>query len=317
MPYLPASPSHLRVKAWRRLQTVGAIALKNSVYVLPRRDDCIETFQWVAREIEALGGQASLCEGQFFDGGTDAEIERRFSEARHADYVALTQEARKLAKSAQAKRVADKRLATLEAQAEKLRRRFEQISSIDFFNAPGREAVEGLMSAIANRLSAWRGETAQPERLEKIARQPRRATWVTRTGVHVDRIACAWLIRRSIDPEAKFKFVPAKGYVPEPGELRFDMFDAEFTHVGDRCTFEVLVERFDIDDPALSAIAELVHDIDLKDEKFGREETAGVRTLIAGICTAHRDDTVRIERGSMMLDDLYAVLAIRRQGKGP
>ena len=130
-------------------------------------------------------------------------------------------------------------------------------------------------------------------------------TWVTRKGVHVDRIASAWLIRRFIDPEARFRFVPAKGYVPDTGELRFDMFEAEFTHEGDRCTFEVLLGRTGLSDPALSAIGEIVHDIDLKDEKFGREEAAGIRTLVAGICAPDREDDERIARGSAVFDDLY------------
>jgi hypothetical protein len=102
-------------------------------------------------------------------------------------------------------------------------------------------------------------------------------TWVTRTGVHVDRIASAWLIRRFIDRDATFKFVPAKGYAPEPGEVRFDMFEAEFSHEGDLCTFEVLCARFALAEPGLAAVAELVHDIDVKDGKFGRPETAGTR----------------------------------------
>src|SRR5262249_3014703 len=108
-------------------------------------------------------------------------------------------------------------------------------------------------------------------------------TWVTRQGVHIDRIASAWLIRRFIDPEAQFKFASGKGYRPQPSELRFDMFDAEFTHEGDKCTFEVLVERAGLKDSALRAIAEIIHDVDLKDNKFGREEAAGIRTLIDGI----------------------------------
>ncbi len=123
------------------------------------------------------------------------------------------------------------------------------------------------------------GETRRRTRPQEDGKRPLQGSvWVTRQGVHVDRIASAWLIRRFIDPEARFKFVPAKGYVPEPGELRFDMFEAEFTHEGDRCTFEVLLARAGLADPALAAIGEIVHDIDLKDAKFGREETAASRT---------------------------------------
>src|SRR5262249_7751753 len=132
-------------------------------------------------------------------------------------------------------------------------------------------------------------------------------TWVTRQGVHVDRIACAWLIRRFIDPGARFKFVPPRGYVPEPGELRFDMFAAEFTHEGERCSFEVLLGRCGIEAPGLREIGEIVHDIDLKDAKFGREEAAGLRMLITGICADTGDDEERLARGGQLFDDLLTV----------
>jgi hypothetical protein len=174
--------------------------------------------------------------------------------------------------------------------------------------------VEGLLAAVARALQ--RDGTKASEPLDVVPR-PRGATWVTRTGVHVDRIASAWLIRRFIDPEAKFKFVPAKGYVPSQDELRFDMFDAEFTHVGDRCTFEVLVERMDLRDSALGALGEIIHDLDLRDDKFGREETAGVRSAIDGICTVARDDEQRIAAAAPMLDGLHSHFSLRTRRRPP
>jgi hypothetical protein len=129
--------------------------------------------------------------------------------------------------------------------------------------------------------------------------------WVTRKGIHVDRIASAWLIRRFIDPDARFKFVPARGYRPATHELRFDMFEADFTHEGDRCTFEVLVQRFGLKDLALGPIAEIVHDIDLKDDKFARADTEGVARVIAGLALAHREDDERLEHGSSLFEHLY------------
>ena len=128
---------------------------------------------------------------------------------------------------------------------------------------------------------------------------------MTRERVHVDRIASAWLIRRFIDPKATFKFVPSRGYTPRAGELRFDMFEAEFTHEGDRCTFETLCVQLGLEDPALRAVGEIVHDIDLKEEKFGRPETAGVARLLAGLARRTRDDRERIERGGELFDALY------------
>ena len=109
----------------------------------------------------------------------------------------------------------------------------------------------------------------------------------------------------------RFKFVPPKGYLPQPGELRFDMFEAEFTHRGDCCTFEVLLNeglaQREPPDPALRRIGEIVHDIDLKDGKFGHAETDGIRTMIAALCGACDDDAERLRRGAMLLDDLYSL----------
>jgi len=133
---------------------------------------------------------------------------------------------------------------------------------------------------------------------------------VTRKGVFVDRIASAWLIRRFIDPDARFRFVDPESYRPMPSELRFDMFEGEFTHEGDRCTFETLLYRFGLEnDPALIAIAEVVHDIDLKDGKFAREDAAGIERVIAGIAASNPDDAARLERGYQLFDDLYALLS--------
>ena len=124
-----------------------------------------------------------------------------------------------------------------------------------------------------------------------------------------------WLIRRFIDRDAAFKFVPAKGYRPEAGELRFDMFEAEFTHEGDDRSFEALCTRLGLGDPALHAVREIVHDIDLKEEKFGRPETAGVARLLAGLARRTRDDHERIERGAELFDDLYESFPKRGGGQ--
>jgi hypothetical protein len=136
--------------------------------------------------------------------------------------------------------------------------------------------------------------------------RPRGATWVTRKGVFVDRIASAWLIRRFIDPDARFKFVAAQGYSPAAGELRFDMYRGEYTHEGDSCTFETLLRRFQLEDRALKAIAEIVHDLDLKDDKFERPEASGVLAVLKGLTSDLDDDAQRLSRGAPMFDGLYA-----------
>ncbi|HET7499763.1 MAG TPA: chromate resistance protein ChrB domain-containing protein [Kofleriaceae bacterium] len=312
MPTIPARPASVRVKIWRRLQAIGAIGLRGAVYALPNQEECVEVFEWLSRELRELGGQASICEARFLDESTDDDIERRFIDARNADYAEVAGAAKQLARKLGAKRISPERIAEITEQHARLVHRLGEITAIDFLDVPGREAVEGLLAAVARGLP--RDGTTAREPLEEVPR-PRGVTWVTRTGVHVDRIASAWLIRRFIDPEARFKFVPANGYVPRDGELRFDMFEAEFTHIGDRCTFEVLAERMALREPALVALGEIIHDLDLRDDKFGREETAGVRSAIDGICTVARDDEQRIAAATPMLDGLYSHFSLRARRK--
>jgi hypothetical protein len=311
---LPAKPAYLRVKIWRRLQGIGAIAVKNAVHALPMNEETQEDFEWLLREIEEGGGEAFVCEARLIDGLSDQEIRALFDKARDADYAQVVKDARALAKSLRpnAKTSA---LADVRAQVARLRKRLAEIVAIDFFGAIGRETAEEMIRTLEARLNEdadVRGKDTAPS----AARPPetlRNRTWVTRQDVYVDRIASAWLIRRFIDPEAQFKFVSGKGYRPHEGELRFDMFEAEFTHEGDKCTFEVLLERCALKDPALRAIAEIIHDIDLKDSKFGRPEVAGIRTLIEGISVTTKDDPERIARGSEVFNDLYEYFRKKRR----
>ncbi|HEV8723793.1 MAG TPA: chromate resistance protein ChrB domain-containing protein [Candidatus Binatia bacterium] len=303
---IPPKPDYFRVKIWRRLQRLGAVAIKNSVYVLPKNEQTQEDFQWVLREIVEGRGEASLCEARFVEGLSDDQVEALFQVARGAEYDQIAEEARRLAESPlpDEQREATRRT-QLEIDLTRLKRRLAEVVAIDFFGAPGREAAEGLVSGVEVRMTG-KNSMLGPDSARTFRREDFLGkTWVTRKGIYVDRMASAWLIRRFIDPDARFKFVPPKGYKPLPGELRFDMFEAEFTHEGDRCTLEVLIQRTGINDPAVSPIAEIVHDIDLKDSKFGRQDTPGIERLIAGIAMAHKDDENRLARGAAVFDDLY------------
>ncbi|MDP1839533.1 MAG: chromate resistance protein [Reyranella sp.] len=306
---LPAKPAYARVKIWRRLKGLGAVTVKNSVYALPANAETQEDFAWLVKEIAELGGEAFVCEALLVDGIGDGEVQALFDAARDEDYAEISTAARELA-GANAPR------AERATQVARLRKQLDEIIAIDFFGADGREPAEGLVSGLEAGLNeaSLQGEVnaVTTTEIKTVSEPLKNRVWVTRQGVQVDRIASAWLIRRFIDDAARFKFVPGTGYVAQPGELRFDMFEGEFTHRGDRCTFEVLLAEAKLDDPALAAIGEIIHDIDLKDGKYGREEAAGVRSLIAGIAASHVDDTQRLERGAVLLDDLYRSFA----GKG-
>src|SRR6266496_1126211 len=309
---IPPRPNYLRVKVGRRLQKLGAIAVKNSVYALPRSEGAREDLEWVANEITSDGGEASLCEARFIAGLTDDAVEQQFRFARQRDYLTLAKEARRIvAALAKAERLPAKRRAQIETALTRLRKRGEEIVAIDHFGAPGRLELDSLLQRAEDKLRPPRAADPRSAPDVPSLRNVRGRTWVTRRGIHIDRIASAWLIRRFIDPEAKLKYVEAKGYSPAPGELRFDMFDAEFTHQGEMCTFEVLLARMGTEDTALRHIADVVHDIDLRDARFGREETGGFAALITGICLQNREDDARLVSGTTMLDAFYRSLQQR------
>src|SRR5262249_46153390 len=206
---LPAKPAYLRVKIWRRLQALGAVTVKNAVYVLPANAETQEDFAWLLRQIPEGGGEAMICEARLIDGLTDQEVRSLFDSARDADYEELAKEARPLMKRL-AKAASSETLAEAKAQLARLKTRLAQIVAIDFFGANGRETASGLIAGIEAKIS----EREPPELLADAAAEAGTAVddlkgrvWVTRQGVHIDRIASAWLIRRFIDPKARFKFV--------------------------------------------------------------------------------------------------------------
>jgi hypothetical protein len=286
---IPPKPDYFRVKVRRRLHRLGAVALKNSVYVLPNTDDAMEDFQWLRRAVVDEGGEATLCTATFIEGVDDGEVEAMFREQADAEYEEIVDSARVAA------------VRPSEADVRRLTRQLAQAKERDYFQALGAAAADRAVREL---------ETAKhtPSR-GGDGEAPLGATWVTRRGVFVDRIASGWLIRRFIDSQARFKFVAPEGYEPAAGELRFDMFDGEYTHEGEDCTFEVLAARFEVNDAAVRAIADIVHDIDCKDEKFAREETVGVASMIRGIAAAHADDATRMEAGAGIFDGLYAAFA--------
>jgi hypothetical protein len=301
---LPHKPPYTRVKIWRRLQALGAIAIKNTVYALPAGDQAREDLEWIVREIERSNGESFIIEARFLHGLRDADVEAMFNAARDADYLELRRDLEtalgRLPKRGGLKPDLKREL---ETELVRLKRRFADVGAIDFFGASGREIVAAVMASYESRLAPTPPPASDLARAARAKLTDR--VWVTRRGMFVDRIASAWLIRRFIDPKAHFKYVSGKGYRPEPGELRFDMFEGEYTHEGDACTFEVLVARLGIDDRALKPIAEIVHDIDIKDEKYGHEQTSGIQSLITGIASTSETDDERLERGSKVFDDLY------------
>ena len=284
---VPAEPLYLRARIRRLLDHAGAIPLKKAVYALPPRDGCREALEHVASEAAAGGGHGYVAECAFLDPRTDDLLIEGSRSARRADYGELAESLRGLEGSG----------ANREAIA-RARQRFEAIRRIDFFDAPGRKRVETILTRLEGN------ETRPSESDGRLAELVGRI-WATRRGVQIDRIASAWLIRRFIDADAEFRFIDPKEE-RRPDELRFDMVGGDFTHEGDGCTFETLVRTLGNPDLALRQVAEIVHDVDIKDGKFSRADAPGIQQVVLGIVLHSSDDEERLRRGFALFDDLYA-----------
>jgi hypothetical protein len=297
---VPSKPDYLRVKLRRRVQRLGAVGLKGAVYLLPENADALESFQWLRREILADGGEATVCLAQLVDGMSDADVMALFNQDRDAEYQAFVAACREFEAGWPAGAVGDDAARpALIAERARLHRRLEEILGRDYFTAAHREdAMQAIERIAVLDIATPKASTSRNSSMAYHGR-----TWATRAGVKVDRIASAWLILRKIDPAAKFVFVAQGDPVPK-GSVQFDMFDGEFTHDGNRCTFEVLLDRFAITEPAFTALGQMVHDIDLHDDTFGRPETAGLASMINGIASRISGDDERLLEGARLLDVL-------------
>jgi hypothetical protein len=321
---LPQKPTKLRVYVWRRLQALGALPIKNSVYVLPYSERTNEDFQWIRQEIESSGGEANVFRAESVEGATDDEIVALFRKARDEDYARLTTEFDGLRgafrEQVKGDSLSTAKFAQYQGEFSKLRQELDRVASIDFFDAPqgrkARDAFEKCLGAIQAT------ESKNTKRLERrsssqvlSAADYQNRRWVTRKDPHIDRLASAWLIRRFIDQRPRFHFV-AEGESID-NALTFDMADGDFSHRGEDCTFETMIKSFSVEpDKALRQIAEIVHDIDLKDSKFNRPEAGGVNAVIMGLTAVYANDGERLRQCLPVFDALYQLFAKGREVRG-
>jgi hypothetical protein len=322
---LPPKPTNLRVRIWRKLQKLGAVAIKNSVYVLPANEKTHEDFQWLKQEIESAGGEAAVFRAGSVEGATDDEIVAAFRKARDEEFAGLAAEldglTGKIREQRRSKHLSAGRLATHEIELDKLHGELERGIANDFFEAKQRavalKAYERCQEALRTSQSpAVKASSITSKRgaLSIADYQGRR--WMTRRNLHIDRLASAWLIRQFIDKRPRFYVVADDEKVE--GAIPFDMFGAEFTHHGEDCTFETMVKRFGLSDSkGLREIGEIVHDIDLKDDKFHRLEAAGLNAVVNALSEALRNDRRLLQQTSAIFDGLYSSFSAtepRRRG---
>lgn len=313
---LPPRPTNLRVRIWRKLQKLGAVAIKNSVYVLPASDRTNEDFQWLKQEIESSGGEVSVFRADSVEGATDKEIISAFRKARDEEFMQIAAELEALAgsikKQARSKHLTAGRLTTHEAELDRLHAELERIVANDFFAARSRTAALSAYERCqkllrTSQIPTPKNEKRSSARAALSVADYQGCRWVTRKNIHIDRLASAWLIKQFIDKQPRFYFV-SEGEALDKA-VPFDMFGAELTHHGEDCTFETMIKRFGLSYvKGLRELGEIVHDIDLKDDKFHRLEAAGLKVIIDGLCESIPDDRKRLQQAGAIFDGLFAVL---------
>lgn len=293
---LPTKKSAARVDLWRQLKKCGALPLKTSAYLLPDKPEHYERLQWLAQRVRDGGGEATIIHVTEIDGLSNKDIVRRFNEARAADYDKLLPVLTELA-ARNRRRPGE----SFTANLEKLTRQFDEIRRIDFFDCSREQDVRMLLRRAAGVKSST-FKTSSPLVTRKFIGR----TWLTRPRPEIDRVGSAWLIRKFIDSKARFLFGASP--IRHPEAIPYDMFDVEFSHHGDDCTFETLVKRFHIEDKVALKIARMVHAADLEDKKFKQPEMVGIDQILKGWARLGRSDAEILAKGFECFDGLYAQL---------
>jgi len=300
---LPAKPSNLRVQTWRRLQQLGAIPVKQAVYALPDTPESREDFEWLKAEITGAGGEATVFAADNVDAWSDDALVQEFKRTRESSYKELGREMER-ALAALRSPGTSRRKPNAQRVLDTFRQRLDAIAQIDFFAAPGRDRAAKLLGDLEATITDVAAHVAVTKAAHKSAGDYSGRTWATRPRPGVDRMASAWLITRFIDPKARFVFAASPDRVPR-GALPFDMFGVEFSHHGDRCTFETLCAMFGVDDSSVERIGTIVHDLDLKDDRFGAPEAATLAALIDGLQQSIGDDAALLTQGMSLFESLY------------
>lgn len=307
---VPSHPVSNRMMIWRKLAKAGAVQLKGAVYILPATEEHEELLQWLIGEVKSMGGDGAFVRTAEIRTLADDDILRLFTTQADQEYRQLEKTLDVLERKIQSIRKGTKsdegkRLAELLA---KVTKEFDGIATRDFFHAATGQSMRKRIQAQETALRDA-GKKASAEAASVVARRTQDyqgKIWVTRKNPFVDRMASAWLIKRFIDPKASFNFIGEREASNlEKSTVVFDVGGGEFTHVGDLCTFEVLIKTFGIKDKAVKKIAEIVHDLDVKDDKYGKPEASGVEEILAGIRKTAKSDADGLERGMTAFEMLY------------
>lgn len=298
---VPGANQTARMRIWRALKASGAGALRDGVYVLPHSDEARTVFGEQAQLVMDSGGSAQIVSFRSSDEDQQAALQRLFD--RGADYAALLDKLGVFkAAMTQMEEVEARR------QLSALRREIAALSTIDYFPGAARPQVELALTEVetaANRRFSPDEPRAAPGMVAVLDRADfRQRAWATRRRLWVDRVASAWLIRRFIDPDATFLWLAQPQDCPASA-IGFDFDGAQFSHVGARVTFEVLMASFGLDrDGGLARLGALVHHLDVGGVPV--PEAAGFAAIMAGARARTRDDDALLLAMSSVLDSLYS-----------
>lgn len=280
-----------RVKIWRKINALGAVQIKNSLYVLPASAHHLEQLTWMSKETDEQGGAfLIIVDGRLLD-FPDTQIAAAFTQARDVDYQELGEEMRSVAAAEPS---------DMPAALRKLEKRLESIQAIDFFPSGRGASLQKHLDQARRGCNAPRPDVPAVD-----ARNYRKKTWVTRANPYVDRLASFWLVKRFIDPSASIMFLQEPDTAPDGGDnVTFDMAHADFTHVGGLITFEVIAEAFALTKRIPQRMREVVKAIDLEELEAAPPETPGVWRMLDGLVAANSDDHARIEQALIFFDTL-------------
>lgn len=296
-----------RVKVWRLTRKVGAVLYRNSVYVLPYSEERKEDFHWLCQQIKDSKGDASVFVTESDNKNENDGLIKIFNAERSKDYEQIIRKLKEVSKAFSDKNFRknlDDNIKKISKQLNQITGEFNDLLKIDFFNSPLGNDVKKTIREIKQKLLSIVGNSDSKEiKLSYSIQNYQHKVWATRAHIHIDRVASAWLIKRFIDADAEFVFIE-NNIFPED-VIQFDTFGAEFGHHGDNCSFETLLKVFRIRDKALQQIAEIVHDVDLKDNKFHRDEAPGIDKTIRSITNFLNDDEKTLSYCSTLFDSFY------------
>ncbi len=287
--------------------------MKGAVYILPFNDEHYEFLQWLVSEIGEMKGEAAVVSIEKIDTMKDAEIIAFFDQQRAGEYKALQSSFDDLGRRLSSIQKGAKLQNTKEISDRftKLQKEFEDIKKIDFFSSKEGSALGEKMRRIHADLKSVSGaETRQEQPAALTLRSMsdyQGRTWITRKRPFIDRMASAWLIKKFIDSNAAFDFIDDKDMdTIDKSSVTFDIRRGEFTHSGDMCTFEVIMKSFSLKDNILKKMAEIIHDLDMKDDKYSAAEAKGLENILEGIRRTSNNDRDALEKGMTVFEMLYA-----------